>query len=66
MRGYNSHSYAARENYGMSQDDGRSYGMYSRDDGKSQMMVKLEQMMENAQGSKKEAYRRAIEDLKNA
>lgn len=67
----NGNSYArhyVRGHY--SRDDGYggnySRGRYSRDDGKQEMIQQIEEMMQNANGNQREAYRRALEELRNA
>ncbi len=47
-------------------DGGYSRGRYSRDDGKQEMIQQIEDMMQSATGSQREAYRRALEELRNA
>ena len=46
--------------------DGMSYARrgYSRGDGKEEMMEELEEMMQNADGSSREAIRRCMEEIK--
>lgn len=53
-----------RSSYG----DGMSYARrgYSRGDGKEEMMEELEEMMQNADGSHREAIRRCMEEIKRS
>lgn len=66
----------ARGRYGHSYDEGgNSYanrgqhyvrGHYSRDDGKEEMLKKMEKMMHSASGEERETIRRAMEELRDA
>ncbi len=51
---------------GYSREGGNSYGGggYSRDDGKEMMMEQLEEMMEQADGSSREAIRKCMDEIK--
>ena len=51
---------------GSSYGDGMSYARrgYSRGDGKEDMMDELEELMQNADGSSREAIRRCMEEIK--
>ena len=49
-----------------SRDDGSfSRGRYSRDEGKEEMMRQMEELMNSASGEQREAYRRALEEIRN-
>ena len=41
-------------------------GHYSRDDGRQRLIEQMESMMRNARGEEREAYRRAIEEIRRA
>lgn len=60
--------YASRDGgNGSYNDGGTSYRRgYSRDDGKEDMMEQLEDMMETADGSHREAIRRCMEEIKRS
>ncbi len=52
---------------GYSREGGNSYGGgYSRDDGKEMMMEQLEEMMDSADGSSRDAIRKCMEEIKRS
>ena len=65
-RGRYEHSYDEGGNSYANRGQHYVRGHYSRDDGKEEMIQKMEKMMNEVSGEQRETIRRAVEELRNA